>query len=57
MDELKQRISNALEAELARVYDENWITSGDVTPEQFLKWEEITTTAANLFLELINQNK
>ena len=56
-EELQKRISNALEAELAKIYDEEWITSGDVTPAQFLKWERITATAADLFAELIEQNK
>ena len=57
MDELKNRISDALEAELARVYDENGITSGDVTPEQMQEWERITAAAAVLFAQLIAQNK
>lgn len=56
-EELQKRISNALERELERIYDEAWITSGDVTPEQFLKWERIVATAADLFAELIEQNK
>lgn len=57
MKTIQQRISNALERELERVYDEFRITSGDVTPEQYLKWEKLTHDMANLFGELIEQNK
>ena len=54
---LQDRISNALEAELSRIYDEEWITSGDVTPVQYLTWERHTEALAKLFAELIEQNK
>lgn len=54
---LQTRISNALEAELASIYDENWITSGDVTPCQYLAWERNVEALAELFAELIEQNK
>lgn len=57
MENLQTRISNALEAELAKIYDEHWITSGDVTPEQYLTWEHLTESMAKLFAELIEQNK
>ena len=56
-EHLTKRISNALEAELSRIYDEYWITSGDVTPEQYLTWERHTEALAKLFAELIEQNK
>jgi hypothetical protein len=54
---LQDRISNALEAELSRIYDEQGITSGDVTPGQYLIWEHHTEALAELFAELIEQNK
>lgn len=57
MEKLQRRISDVLEAELARIYDEQWITSGDVTPEQYLAWEHHTEALAKLFAELIEQNK
>lgn len=57
IQKLQDRISNALEAELSRIYDEQWITSGDVTPEQYLTWERHTEALAELFAELIEQNK
>lgn len=56
-EQLAKRISNALEAELSRIYDEQGITSGDVTPEQYLAWEEHTEALTRLFAELIEQNK
>jgi hypothetical protein len=57
MDELKARISEALESELAKIYEEKGITSGDITPEQLLEWERITAAAADLFSQLIEQNE
>ena len=57
MEELEKRINNALETELTRVYEENWITSGDISPNQYLKWEYLTGEMAKLFAELIEQNK
>ena len=55
--ELKNRISDALESLLSEIYDEHWITSGDVTPGQYLEWERLTNETAELFAELIEQNK
>lgn len=57
MDELKARISEALESELARIYEEKGISSGDITPEMLLEWERITEDAAKLFGLLIAWNK
>lgn len=55
--DLKNRISNALEAELGRIYDELGITTGDITPEQFQQWEAITADTAELFARLIEDNE
>jgi hypothetical protein len=55
--DLQNRISAALESLLEEIYDEKWITSGDVTPGQYLEWERITEETAALFAELIEQNK
>lgn len=57
IEKLQKRISNTLERLLEEIYDEFWITSGDVTPEQYLEWEQLTTKTAELFAELIKQNK
>lgn len=57
MDELKARISEALENELAKIYEEKGITSGDITPEMLLEWERIAEDAAKLFGLLIAWNK
>jgi hypothetical protein len=57
MDELKKRISAALENELASIYDELGISRGDIAPEQWIDWDNATTTLAFLFAELIEQNK
>lgn len=55
--DLKQRISDLLENELAKIYEETGINSGDIDPLQALEWERITAAAAELFSDLIRQNK
>lgn len=55
-EQLKNRISDALEAELAKIYDELRIESGDIAPWDLLEWEQITEEAAALFERLIAMN-
>jgi hypothetical protein len=55
-EQLKSRINNALEAELAKIYDELRIESGDIAPWDLLEWEQITEEAAALFERLIAMN-
>lgn len=57
MENLKARISAALENELAKIYDEMGITSGDISPEMLQEWEQITEKSAVLFWRLIVLNK
>ena len=57
MENLKNRISAALENELAAIYEEQNIDSGDISPLQFLQWERLAKETADLFAELIEQNK
>lgn len=57
MENLTCRISEVLENELASIYEEQNIQTGDISPEQFFEWERLTTATAKLFVELINQNK
>jgi len=57
MENLKNRISAALENELTAIYEEQNIKSGDIDPLQLLEWERLTTETAKLFAELIAQNK
>lgn len=54
---MKDRIAAVLENELTAIYDELGIKTGDISPEQFLEWERLTTETEKLFAELINQNK
>lgn len=56
-EQIKMRISDALESELAKIYEEQGIESGDIPPWDFLKWEEVTASAAELFQRLIEWNK
>ena len=48
MENLQNRIDNALENELSAIYSALGITKGDITPEQFLQWQQITESAATL---------
>ena len=57
MDNLRERISTAIENELSSVYDELGINTGDITPSQSLEWDRVTNEFADLFAELIEQNK
>jgi len=54
--ELKERISGSLESSLSDIYDELGITTGDISPDQDLVWDEICEKAAELFEVLIRQN-
>lgn len=55
--ELAERINDALEAELGRIYEELRIESGDISPLDALEWDEVTAKAAYLFEKLIEQNR
>lgn len=57
MENLKNRISAALENELTTIYEDQNIKSGDIDPLQLLEWERLTKETAKLFAELIEQNK
>ena len=54
---IQTRIDEALENLLADIYTEKGINTGDITPLQALKWDDITKQAAALFAELTEQNK
>ena len=55
-NEFAARISATLENELSRIYDEQGIKTGDITPEQALQWDEIAAQAGELFAQLVKQN-
>lgn len=57
MENLKARISEALEAELTAIYDDLRVNTGDITPMQHLRWERLTQDMADLFSELIENNR
>ena len=54
--DIQTRIDEALENLLADIYTEQGINSGDITPLQALKWNELTKETATLFADLIKQN-
>lgn len=55
-EQIKERINDALEAELAAIYNELSITDGDISPSDSLIWDEIADQATRLFARLIKQN-
>lgn len=57
MEDLKNRISEALESVLSEVYTEKGIDNGDISPLDLLRWEALTEETAMLFEKLIQQNK
>lgn len=57
MENLNNRISAALENELTAIYEEQNIQSGDISPLQHIEWQRLVRETADLFAELIEQNK
>ena len=55
-EQIQARISDALEAELSKIYDELGVSSGDISPCDSLKWDRITEEIATLFQALIAWN-
>lgn len=55
-EQIQARISNALEAELSKIYDELRIESGDIAPWDLVEWDELTEEMATLFQRLIAWN-
>ena len=54
--QIKERVNNALEAELSKIYDELRIESGDIAPWDFVEWDQLTSEIATLFSALIAWN-
>ena len=54
---IQERISLALENLLTDIYNEKGIETGDITPLQLMKWNNLTKETATLFADLIEQNK
>lgn len=55
-EQIQARISDALEAELSKIYDELGVSSGDISPLDSYKWDELTEEIATLFQALIAWN-
>ncbi len=54
--QIQERINNALEAELTKIYDELRIKSGDIAPWDLIEWDQLTEGMATLFQALIAWN-
>lgn len=54
---IQSHIDNSLEETLTSIYNQLGITTGDITPEQQMKWENLVTDMSILFEQLIEQNK
>lgn len=55
-EEIQERINNALEAELSKIYDELGVSSGDISPLDLLEWENRVADLTTIFLALIAWN-
>lgn len=55
-EQIQARISDALEAELSKIYDELRIESGDIAPWDLVEWDNLTGELATLFQALIMWN-
>lgn len=54
--QIKERVNNALEAELSKIYEELRIESGDIAPMDLVEWDQLTSEIATLFSALIAWN-
>lgn len=54
--EIQERINNALENELGKIYDELGVRGGDISPWDLLEWDRLTDDMATLFQALIAWN-
>ena len=55
-EQIQKRINDALEAELAKIYDELRIESGDIAPWDLVEWDQLTSEMSTLFQALIAWN-
>lgn len=55
-EQIRVRISDALETELSKMYDELRIESGDIAPFDLVEWDQLTSEMATLFQALIAWN-
>lgn len=54
---LNERVDEALEDLLMKIYTEENIETGDITPSQYVRWRLVCDDAASLFNSLIMQNR
>ena len=54
--QIQERINNALETELSKIYDDLGIKGGDISTWDFLEWDRLTEEMATLFQCLIHWN-
>lgn len=57
INDLEEKISNAVESVLSELYNEHNIKTGDISPEQTFEWERLSNDFACLLTELVKQNK
>ena len=55
--ELSKRVDEGLEDLLMRIYTEEGIETGDITPSQYVRWLMLCDDVSALFLSLIMQNR
>lgn len=55
-EQIQERINNALEIELAKIYNELGVDSGDISPWLSLEWDSLTEELATLFQRLVDWN-
>lgn len=55
--ELSERVDEGLEDLLMRIYTEEGIETGDITPSQYVRWLMLCDDVSDLFLSLIMQNR
>ena len=54
---LTDRVDEGLEDLLMKIYTEEGIETGDITPSQYVRWLMLCDDVSDLFLSLIMQNR
>lgn len=58
IEEIRKKVDDALNfGVLANLYKEYNVMSGDISPDQYMLWDDLVNRMADLMLDLYEQNK
>lgn len=56
-EQIKSIVDQGMEQLLGNIYALENVQSGDIMPDQYLRWKKLLEDTADLFEELLEQNK